>query len=104
MASQTRGDAIVDIFRLENRKIVEQRDVMQSVPETAPTTTLCSDQGESACPRPTKTSPSSSTKRPCSKAGSNMRSGFTPDTLPRFHFEWSEQWQSEFPTLNGAAT
>jgi predicted SnoaL-like aldol condensation-catalyzing enzyme len=43
MASQTRGDAIVDIFRLENRKIVEQRDVMQSVPETAPTTTLCSD-------------------------------------------------------------
>jgi predicted SnoaL-like aldol condensation-catalyzing enzyme len=35
MASQTRGDAIVDIFRLEYRKIVEQRDVMQSVPETA---------------------------------------------------------------------
>jgi hypothetical protein len=27
MASQTRGDAIVDIFRLENRKIVEQRAV-----------------------------------------------------------------------------
>ena len=33
MASQTRGDAIVDIFRLENRKIVEQRGLMQSVPD-----------------------------------------------------------------------
>ncbi len=29
------GDAIVDIFRLENRKIVEHRDVIRPVPETA---------------------------------------------------------------------
>jgi phenylpyruvate tautomerase PptA (4-oxalocrotonate tautomerase family) len=39
--------------------------------------TPCSDQGESPCPRPTKTSPSPSTKRPCSKAGSKMPSGST---------------------------
>ena len=31
----TRGAAIVDIFRLEDRKIVEHWDVIQSVPETA---------------------------------------------------------------------
>ena len=35
MASRARGDAIVDIFRLENRMIVELRDVILSVPETA---------------------------------------------------------------------
>jgi predicted SnoaL-like aldol condensation-catalyzing enzyme len=31
----TRGTAIVDIFRLENRKIVEHWDTIQPVPETA---------------------------------------------------------------------
>ena len=30
----TRGDAIVDIFRLEDEKIVEHWDVIQPVPET----------------------------------------------------------------------
>ncbi len=31
----TRGDAIVDLFRLEDGKIVEHWDVIQPVPETA---------------------------------------------------------------------
>jgi predicted SnoaL-like aldol condensation-catalyzing enzyme len=31
----TRGAAVVDIFRLEDRKIVEHWDVIQTVPETA---------------------------------------------------------------------
>lgn len=31
----TRGAAIIDIYRLENRKIVEHWDVIQPVPETA---------------------------------------------------------------------
>ena len=35
MRLEARGDAITDIFRLENRKIVEHRDVIQPVPETA---------------------------------------------------------------------
>jgi predicted SnoaL-like aldol condensation-catalyzing enzyme len=34
---EARGDAIVDILRLENRKIIEHRDVIQPVPETAET-------------------------------------------------------------------
>jgi predicted SnoaL-like aldol condensation-catalyzing enzyme len=32
---EARGDASVDVFRLENRKIVEHRDVIQPAPETA---------------------------------------------------------------------
>jgi predicted SnoaL-like aldol condensation-catalyzing enzyme len=32
---EARGDAIVDVFRLENRKIVEHRDVIQPALETA---------------------------------------------------------------------
>jgi predicted SnoaL-like aldol condensation-catalyzing enzyme len=32
---RARGDAIVDIFQLENRKIVEHWDLIQPVPETA---------------------------------------------------------------------
>jgi len=34
-APEERGTAIVDIFRVENGKIVEHWDVMQAVPETA---------------------------------------------------------------------
>jgi len=32
---EARGDASVDVFRLEKRKIVEHRDVIQPAPETA---------------------------------------------------------------------
>ena len=34
----TRGNAIVDIFRLENHKIVEHWDVNQEIPEKAANT------------------------------------------------------------------
>jgi hypothetical protein len=35
MQFESRGAAVVDIFRLEDRKIVEHWDVIQTVPETA---------------------------------------------------------------------
>jgi predicted SnoaL-like aldol condensation-catalyzing enzyme len=34
-AKGTRGTAVIDIFRLENGKIVEHWDVLQEVPEKA---------------------------------------------------------------------
>jgi len=34
----TRGNAIVDIFRLENSKIMEHWDVVQEIPEKAANT------------------------------------------------------------------
>src|SRR5262249_31625077 len=38
----TRGNAIVDIFNLENGKVVEHWDVIQPVRRKPPTTTACS--------------------------------------------------------------
>ena len=34
-AKEARGTAVIDIFRLENGKIVEHWDVLQEVPEQA---------------------------------------------------------------------
>src|SRR5246127_255134 len=40
---RTRGVAVVDVFRLEDRKIVEHWDIIQPVPETAATAMECFD-------------------------------------------------------------
>jgi predicted SnoaL-like aldol condensation-catalyzing enzyme len=32
---EDRGNAVIDIFRLENGKIVEQWDIVQPIPETS---------------------------------------------------------------------
>ena len=40
----TRGNAIVDIFKLENGKVVEHWDVIQPIRRKPPTTTACSSR------------------------------------------------------------